>query len=494
MFAIEQVEVPRLRVALAEIASAGYSEAGARDRLGLADITELQWKALPIYQKERLTERDALAVAIDLFLLQGAVSIGELSKLLGAASRDALVAAALLSIDPAGMVRAQASLFPVGNRLIFSDHAWHRLPHPGYTTVPSDQVMFVGKDSRWLARATVRRPVRACLDLCTGSGVQALLTATHAERVVAVDINPRAARCARFNAQVSGAANVEVILGDLFEPIGSAERFDLITANPPFVPSPVNELQFRDGGLSGEDIQQRIVAGLPRYLAPGGVAQMVTELGEREGEPIVKRVRQWLNGAPMDIHILRMHVHTAADYAIGHGSGDGDYGDYLESVGAWADNLRMHGYARIVSVLIAFEWSDPALGPPWDRVDESQPPKRDAGAEVQAAFFRERRARRPASLGVPDQRSVSRAGPVALLESQVLGGQMRGPTRATLLGQALSIEHQIDPVEREILRRLDKPVAVSELLGMVSGRAADESAIQAAIDSLQRRGLVRVSG
>jgi hypothetical protein len=29
-------------------------------------------------------------------------------------------------------------------------------------------------------------------------------------------------------------------------------------------------LGFRDGGRSGEDIQKRIVAGLPDHLAPGG--------------------------------------------------------------------------------------------------------------------------------------------------------------------------------------------------------------------------------
>jgi len=491
-FRIDHADVPEFRIAVAEIARAGYSETVVRDRLGLADITDLRWKALPIYREERLAERDALSMAIELFLLQGAVAAGELSRLFSPPSRDVLLRTGVLSIDSAGLARARASLFPIGDRLIFSDHAWHKLPHPGYRTVPGDQVMFVGADSRWLARATVRRSARASLDLCTGSGIQALLAAAHSERVVAVDINPRAARCARFNAGISGANNVEVVVGDLFEPVGATERFDLITANPPFVPSPVDELRFRDGGRSGEAIQQRIVAGLPRYLAPGGIAQMVTELGEREGEPIVARVRPWLEDAPIDIHVLRLRVHSAADYAIGHASGDSDFGAYLESVRAWAGNLRAYGYVRVVTMLIAFRWSDPALGPPWDRVEESQPPKRDAGAEVEAAFFWERVTRRRNRGEAADRRWVRRAGPVALLESQVLGTQIRAAARATLLGQALSVEHQLDPVEREILHRLEKPVAVSELLGVAWGNNADQTAVLAAIDSLQRRGLVHV--
>ncbi len=489
-FVIDSADLSQFRQAVQEIASAGYSETLVRDRLGLADIAELRWKARPVYQEERLTERDPLALAIELFLLQGAIPAWELDALLSAPSRDVILRTGILSFDPAGLARANASLFPVGDRLIFSDHAWHKLPHPGYRTVPSDQVMFVGNDSRWLARATVRRPVRASLDLCTGSGIHALLAAAHSEHVVAVDINPRATRCARFNAQVSGATNVEIIVGDLFEALGAAGRFDLITANPPFVPSPLDEFKFRDGGRSGEAVQQRIVAALPRYLAPGGIAQIVTELGEREGEPIVRRVRQWLEGAPMDIHMLRLRVLSAADYAIGHATGDGDFGVYLESVRAWADNLRAQGYARVVSILIAFEWSDSAFSSPWDRVDVSQPPRREAGAEVEAIFSRERMARNPR--GSLDGRWVCRAGPVAVFESQILGEPVRAAARATLLGQALAVEHQIDPLECEILYGLDNPVAVAGLLEIAREGGIGESAVLAAIGSLQRRGLVNV--
>jgi hypothetical protein len=486
-FLLDPGDVSDFRMAVAEIARQGYSEATLCQRLGLGDITELKWKALPIYRDERLAQRDAQVLAMELFLLQGAVPAAELDQLFSASSQAVLLRTGILEIDSSGLARARASLFPVGERLIFSDHAWHKLPHPGYTTVPRDLVMFVGTDSRWLARATVRRPVRAALDLCTGSGVQALLAAPHSERVLAVDINPRAARCARFNATIAGAANLEVAEGNLFEPVSATDRFDLITANPPFVSSPVDEMLFRDGGPSGEAIQQRIVAGLARHLAPGGIAQIVTELGEREGEPIVERVRQWLDGAAMDIHILRLRTYSADYYAIGHSSSDGGYGDYLESVGAWARNLRDQGYARIVSVLIAFEWTDAKAGAPWDRVDESQPPKREAGAEVEAVFSRERSVRQnPAS----DRHWMRRAGPIALTESRMLGSEMPPSARATPLGRALTAEYTLGPVEREILNRLEKPLAVAELLASLN---MERNTVFAAIDSLCRRGLVTVT-
>ena len=391
-FSIADPDVPALHEVIANLTRMGYSETTVRERLGLHDLADLQWRALPMYREERLAKRDPLALAIDLFLLQGILPPDEIDRLFVASDRDVLVRSGLLAFDQTGGARARASLFPVGDRVLFSDYAWPELPHPGYTVVPHDQVMFVGADSYALARCTVRRSIRSALDLCTGSGIQALLTAAHSQRVLAVDINPRAARCTRFNAQVSGITNLEVVVGDLFEPAGG-EHFDLITANPPFVPSPLDTLGFRDGGRSGEDIQKRIVAGLPYYLAPGGMAQMITELGERDNEPLVDRLRGWLAGAPMDIHVLRLREYSATRYAIAHAKGD-DYEAFLNSVHAWGNNLRAQGYMRVVALLVSFQWSNPAYGPPWERVEESQSPQRAAGAEIEAAFLAERMTRK----------------------------------------------------------------------------------------------------
>ncbi len=193
----------------------------------------------------------------------------------------------------------------------------------------------------------------------------------------------------------------------------------------------------------------------------------------------------------MDIHILRVSVHAAADYAMGHASGDDDFAKYLESVGAWAGNLREHGYERVALVLIALKWSDPECGPPWDRVEDSQPPKRDAGAEVEAVFAREQVSRRRDGL---DGLWVRRAGPVALFESRVLGAKVQAAVKATLMGQALAVEHQLDPVEAEIIQAVDRPVGIVELVRVGSGFGMGEAEIVGAVESLERRGLVRVGG
>jgi methylase of polypeptide subunit release factors len=491
-FILDQDDVVDLRAAVSKLAGVGYSENRVRDYLGLQDLTELQWRAVPMYRSERLAGRDPLALAIDLFLLQATLPQDELLRLFAPSERDVLSRAGILALDETGMARARASLFPVGDRLIFSDHAWPELPHPGYTTVPYDQVMAVGYDSRCLAHCTTRRQFRTALDLCTGSGIHALLAAVHAQQVIAVDLNPRAVSCTRFNAQTWGALNLEVLTGDLFEPV-RGQRFDLITANPPFVPSPLDTLRFRDGGRSGEDIQKRIVADLPHHLAPGGMAQVVTELGERDHEPLVGRLREWLDGAPIDIHILRVGEQTSSQYAIGHAKGS-DYTAFLESTHAWASNLRTQGYARVVFLVISFQWSDPKYGPPWERIDESASPRRAAGQEIDAAFLAERLTRRPDWQQMLRQSCLRLAGPIAVLDARVLGSDTSPKAKATLLGRALKIEGQIDVAEREILHRMEKTVLMQDLIDILGDLDMPESIVIAATRSLLRRQLVCIDG
>ncbi|KAI9890909.1 MAG: hypothetical protein M1814_003549 [Vezdaea aestivalis] len=82
------------------------------------------------------------------------------------------------------------------------------------------------------------------LDLCSGAGTLALLLAHYlpAARVLGVDISPSAITLARTNlrrfqskGELKDASRVEFRLGDLFK-IGDLGRWDVLTANPPYVP------------------------------------------------------------------------------------------------------------------------------------------------------------------------------------------------------------------------------------------------------------------
>lgn len=125
-----------------------------------------------------------------------------------------------------------------------------------------------------LARAVAASPEAPAgsraLDLGTGSGIGAVFAARRGYRVVAVDLNPEAVRCARLNALLNGCEErIEIRQGDLFEPV-AAETFDLVLFNPPFFrgdPRDPLDLAWRGAG-----VLERFAAGLPRALAPGGTA------------------------------------------------------------------------------------------------------------------------------------------------------------------------------------------------------------------------------
>ena len=111
------------------------------------------------------------------------------------------------------------------------------------------------------------------LDMGSGSGACAVAAARHARRVVAVDINPAAVRCATINALLNHVEHrIEVRHGDLFAPV-AGERFDLILFNPPFLRGTPRD--DRDRAWRSPDIAERFAAGLGDHLKPGGAALLL---------------------------------------------------------------------------------------------------------------------------------------------------------------------------------------------------------------------------
>lgn len=131
------------------------------------------------------------------------------------------------------------------------------------------------------------------LDLCTGSGCVAISLACErpTTRVLGVDISEGALAVARENALRLGAVNAGFLRSDLLADLPPGLRFDLITANPPYIPDgDVGSLQIDirgyephlalAGGADGLDVTRRIVAGAPTVLARGGVLAVEVEAGK----------------------------------------------------------------------------------------------------------------------------------------------------------------------------------------------------------------------
>lgn len=131
------------------------------------------------------------------------------------------------------------------------------------------------------------------LDLCTGSGCVAITLGRErpTSSIVATDISSDALRVARENAQRLGAHRIAFRVGDLFGAVNSEFRFDLITANPPYIAtSEIATLQpdvrdheprvALDGGEDGLAVARRIVAAAPAHLAASGVLALEVGAGE----------------------------------------------------------------------------------------------------------------------------------------------------------------------------------------------------------------------
>jgi release factor glutamine methyltransferase len=146
------------------------------------------------------------------------------------------------------------------------------------------------------------------LDLCTGSGCVAITLARQrpTSRVHGTDVSPGALLVARANALRLGAYNASFSEGDLYAAVSSLApqartpgrcRFDVITANPPYIPTPdipglspdIKDFEptvALDGGPDGLSFLRRIVDGAPDWLVPGGV--LAVEVGAEESEEVAR--------------------------------------------------------------------------------------------------------------------------------------------------------------------------------------------------------------
>ena len=127
-------------------------------------------------------------------------------------------------------------------------------------------------------------------DVCTGSGCVAVAIAVERRqaRMVATDVSDAALEIARRNTlRHSVTDRVECVQGDLLEPLTGL--FDVILANPPYVPSGSRRAlqpEVRDfepetalfGGADGLDFIRRLVSGSPERLEPGGY--LILEFGD----------------------------------------------------------------------------------------------------------------------------------------------------------------------------------------------------------------------
>ena len=156
---------------------------------------------------------------------------------------------------------------------------------------------FRGQGTNYGKRTTENGQRVTILDLCTGSGCIALALAREfpGAQVYGVDITEDAAGYARKNALENDIGNALFLCGSMFDAIKVDQLFDVVIANPPYVPSAdINNLEPEiklwephtalDGGADGLDAYRSIIPRAGNFLKNNGI--LILELGIGLSRPV----------------------------------------------------------------------------------------------------------------------------------------------------------------------------------------------------------------
>lgn len=181
----------------------------------------------------------------------------------------------------------------------------------GLSLYVDERVLIPRQDTECLVEEVLRDGARgALLDLCTGSGCIPLALLKHGNFSCALgaDISAEALAVAEINRARTG---LPLLLrqSDLFSEI--PERFDVITANPPYIESAeieslsveVRDYEPRlalDGAADGLAFYRRLAAESGAHLKPGG--RLYLEIGMSQGAAVASLLEA---AAFSDIQIIR---------------------------------------------------------------------------------------------------------------------------------------------------------------------------------------------
>jgi release factor glutamine methyltransferase len=193
--------------------------------------------------------------------------------------------------------RAQAEpvAYLVGHREFFSlDFRVTKdvlIPRPDTETLVIEIIEAVKQLTTTRKESGDESPIRV-IDLCTGSGCVAVTVAKRCQmaklnvQITASDISPAALAIAAENATKHGVQDrISFVEGDLFAAVAPDSRFEIIASNPPYIPSAeidtldpeVAKHEPRlalDGGPSGFDVIDRLIATAPGYASPDALFLM----------------------------------------------------------------------------------------------------------------------------------------------------------------------------------------------------------------------------
>ncbi len=151
---------------------------------------------------------------------------------------------------------------------------------PDFIINTHDNVYIPAEDSYLLAENLEIKPDQSVLEIGTGSGIVAMYASRLSNNVTVTDINFDACELARKNFEDNGIEGIEILFGNLFEPVEN-RKFDVILFNTPYLPTEEGEVlddtinYAFDGGLNGRKVIDLFLDEVSNHLNDGGIVQMI---------------------------------------------------------------------------------------------------------------------------------------------------------------------------------------------------------------------------
>ncbi|MBQ2832768.1 HemK2/MTQ2 family protein methyltransferase [Methanobrevibacter sp.] len=147
--------------------------------------------------------------------------------------------------------------------------------------ITTDENVYIpAEDSYLLAENLEIEAGQSVLEIGTGSGIVAMYASRLTDNITVTDINFDACELAQKNFKANGIENIEILFGNLFEPVKS-RKFDVILFNTPYLPTENDEviednLNYAfDGGLNGRKVIDLFLNEVPNHLNDGGIVQLI---------------------------------------------------------------------------------------------------------------------------------------------------------------------------------------------------------------------------
>ena len=143
-----------------------------------------------------------------------------------------------------------------------------------------DNVYIPAEDSYLLADNLQIEKGQSVLEIGTGSGIVAMYASRLTDRITVTDINFDACRLAEENFRQNGIEGIEILFGNMFEPVEN-RKFDVILFNTPYLPTEDGEVledtinYAFDGGLNGRKVIDIFLNEVGNHLNDGGIVQMI---------------------------------------------------------------------------------------------------------------------------------------------------------------------------------------------------------------------------